>query len=129
MADIEWIKGNRAFYWTNKAIGKHEHNLCLQSKEYNRDMKGVTWVYYSHRDALKLWSFLNRALGKNVKSKGSNCNKAAVSKSLTPFCCPVCGGNGIRPEGYYRQTTGVYTSSTISTEQCRSCNGTGVVWG
>jgi hypothetical protein len=60
----EWKEGNRSFYWDDKKyIDKEQkikniHPLCLQSKEYNRDMKGVTWVYYSKKDAKKLLNFL-----------------------------------------------------------------------
>lgn len=47
-----------------------------------------------------------------------------------PFCCPVCGGNGLRPAGFYSQTTGTWSaSSAAEMEQCRSCDGTGIVWG
>lgn len=44
-----------------------------------------------------------------------------------PYCCPVCGGNGIKPLGFYNLTSGMWTSSG-GTEECRSCTGTGVVW-
>ena len=52
-----WEQGNKAYYWTpnTKYI---KRPLCLQSKEYNHDMKGVTWVYYSKSDAKKLYKFL-----------------------------------------------------------------------
>jgi len=40
--------------------------------------------------------------------------------------CPVCGGNGIVDEGFYRQTSGQWTS-TGGTETCRSCGGKGWV--
>ena len=40
--------------------------------------------------------------------------------------CPVCGGNGIVDEGFYRQTSGQWTSAG-GTEICRSCGGTGWV--
>lgn len=38
--------------------------------------------------------------------------------------CPVCGGNGIVDEGFYRQTSGQWTSAG-GTETCRSCYGKG----
>ena len=41
--------------------------------------------------------------------------------------CPVCMGNGLVPDGFYRQTSGKITSSTIEPEKCRSCNGKGYV--
>ena len=56
----ESVKGNRAFYWTNsiKGIGELKHPLCLQSKEYNKEGKGLTWVYFSKSDAKRLLKFL-----------------------------------------------------------------------
>ena len=45
-----------------------------------------------------------------------------------PYCCPVCGGNGLVPNGFYRQTGGNWVSSDSTPEQCKTCNGTGVVW-
>ena len=56
MKDKQWKSGNRAFYWTLE----YEQPLCLQSKEYNRDQKGVTWVYYSKADAKRLYEFLKK---------------------------------------------------------------------
>jgi hypothetical protein len=45
-----------------------------------------------------------------------------------PHRCPVCGGNGIVPNSFYNTVSGMgYTISTAP-EQCRSCNGTGIVW-
>jgi hypothetical protein len=48
----------------------------------------------------------------------------------TSFCvCPVCGGNGLVPKGFYNQTSGTWTTGTIIPfEKCKSCDGTGVVW-
>ena len=40
--------------------------------------------------------------------------------------CPVCGGNGIVDEGFYRQTSGQWTSAG-GVETCRSCDGKGWV--
>ncbi len=40
--------------------------------------------------------------------------------------CPVCGGNGLVDEGFYRQTSGDWTSAG-GTETCRSCGGKGWV--
>jgi len=46
-----------------------------------------------------------------------------------PYCCPVCGGNGLVPNGFYSQTGGQWSTSNFSPETCRSCDGTGIVWG
>lgn len=47
---------------------------------------------------------------------------------MTPHRCPVCGGNGQVMNGFYGQVGGEWTSGSTAFEQCRSCNGTGVVW-
>lgn len=46
----------------------------------------------------------------------------------TPHRCPVCCGNGKVPNGFYRQTSGNWSSSDATPETCQSCEGTGVVW-
>jgi len=46
-----------------------------------------------------------------------------------PYRCPICGGNGIVPNGFYRQTSGQWSTTDIVPETCRTCNGTGIVWG
>jgi DnaJ-class molecular chaperone len=48
---------------------------------------------------------------------------------VTPFICPVCGGRGIVREGFYlvmSPASGPTTS--VASEPCRSCQGTGIVW-
>lgn len=42
--------------------------------------------------------------------------------------CPVCDGKGLVPHGFYT-AIGVesFTSSSISPEECRTCNGKGVI--
>jgi hypothetical protein len=52
-----WKSGDRSFNWSPEY---KETPLCLQSREYNRDMKGVTWVYYSEKDAKRLLKFLKK---------------------------------------------------------------------
>ncbi len=48
---------------------------------------------------------------------------------LTPHRCPVCDGSGLVPEGFYMQTSGHWSTTVTMPEQCRTCGGTGVVWG
>lgn len=45
-----------------------------------------------------------------------------------PYRCPVCGGNGLVPNGFYLQTSGDWATSSITPEQCRTCEGKGIVW-
>lgn len=42
--------------------------------------------------------------------------------------CPVCGGNGLVPNGFYNTVTGIGSTTSITPETCRSCNGTGIVF-
>ena len=63
MKNKEWKRGSRGFYWTPK----YDKPLCLQSKQYNFDLKGVTWVYYSERDARKLLKFLKGVFNETQK--------------------------------------------------------------
>jgi len=41
--------------------------------------------------------------------------------------CPVCGGNGLVPNGFYTQTLGRWLTSSTGGETCRSCGGKGYV--
>ena len=47
---------------------------------------------------------------------------------MKPHVCPVCNGTGEVPSGFYNQTSGTWTTSDNTTEQCRTCNGSGIVW-
>ena len=62
------------------------------------------------------------------KSKTTE-GKIAFPSQLQPYCCPVCGGNGLVPNGFYLQTGGQWATTNTTPEQCRTCNGTGIVWG
>jgi len=47
---------------------------------------------------------------------------------MKPYTCPVCGGRGIVPAGFYT-SVGYYSTTGNTTEHCRSCSGTGIIWG
>ena len=47
----------------------------------------------------------------------------------SPYRCPVCDGSGIVPNGFYNQTSGQWSTTDATPDVCRSCNGTGIVWG
>lgn len=49
---------------------------------------------------------------------------------MVPFCCPVCRGQGLVQPGFY-SCIGVeaYSYTGMKPEKCRSCAGTGIVWG
>jgi len=50
-------------------------------------------------------------------------------KRTIPYRCPVCSGTGVVPYGFYNQTSGTWTGSGTGTEPCRSCAGTGIIYG
>lgn len=45
---------------------------------------------------------------------------------IRPYCCPVCAGKATVPIGFYGESI---LAGTTAPEPCRSCNGSGVVWG
>lgn len=45
-----------------------------------------------------------------------------------PYRCPICEGRGIVPGGFYTSIGQTYSSNRTS-EQCRQCFGTGIIWG
>ena len=47
---------------------------------------------------------------------------------MYPHVCPVCQGRGSVALGFYGTTTGFWSGSNLTTEPCRSCGGTGVIW-
>ena len=49
-----------------------------------------------------------------------------LPQSILPHTCPVCGGTGTVPSNFYNHSQ---TGTTCNPEPCRSCNGTGIVWG
>ena len=42
-----------------------------------------------------------------------------------PHLCPVCQGRGTVPTGFYSPTG---STSNVTPEQCRTCQGFGMVW-
>jgi len=46
-----------------------------------------------------------------------------------PFTCPVCTGRGKVASGFYDRTELTWNGTCASAiEECRSCEGTGVLW-
>ena len=65
----------------------------------------------------------------NVNKKPDKNTIMNREHSKYPFVCPVCGGNGLVPNGFYSQTGGQWSTTDTTPEECRTCNGTGIVWG
>nr|DAG31325.1 MAG TPA: hypothetical protein [Caudoviricetes sp.] len=49
-------------------------------------------------------------------------------KTKQPYRCPVCLGKGIVPNGFYNCIGNTIISTSTIPEQCKSCNGKGVIW-
>lgn len=49
---------------------------------------------------------------------------------MSVYKCPVCGGRGFVPCGFYSSQTyyGSSVTASNSTEVCRSCNGRGIIF-
>lgn len=47
---------------------------------------------------------------------------------MTPYCCPVCIGKGIVPNGFYLSPMHEWSSTSTAPEMCRTCRGKGIVW-
>jgi len=41
--------------------------------------------------------------------------------------CPVCGGKGMVPAGFYNSTDGNWVTTSTVPETCRSCGGKGYI--
>jgi DnaJ-class molecular chaperone len=50
-------------------------------------------------------------------------------QSAKPHACPVCGGRGKVPLGFYVSQNPQMTTGGTGTEMCKSCSGSGLVWG
>lgn len=45
-----------------------------------------------------------------------------------PHCCPVCNGTGQVPYNFYESGPYQAGAFVVATENCRSCNASGIVW-
>lgn len=60
-----------------------------------------------------------------TQTKPTNYHYTFGTKNLHK--CPVCGGKGIVPNGFYQHTGEYWVSSTTAPEQCRACSGKGYI--
>ena len=66
------------------------------------------------------------------KIKKECCCQEYYSDYKKPHKCPVCAGTGNVPQGFYQKKIDniVYpTTTSICSETCRACTGSGIVWG
>lgn len=84
---------------------------------------------HSLREQVRVMQFMiDKGLGWKDMVNDSD-SEYLPSLKGSPHTCPVCSGNGLVPNGFYRQTSGNYLTCSTTPESCRSCNGTGVLWG
>ena len=50
------------------------------------------------------------------------------SAERQPYCCPICGGKGLVPSGFYLGVGPTVGVTSTSPDQCRSCMGSGIIW-
>jgi hypothetical protein len=74
-------------------------------------------------------SFVDEQLSERFKATLEEYGCVFEKTQAIPHRCPVCGGSGLVPEGFYLQTSGYWSTTGTMMEQCRTCGGTGVVWG
>ena len=60
------------------------------------------------------------------ESYGEYCSP--IYKKREPYCCPVCHGRGFVPNGFYNFTGDTIITISALPEQCRTCNGMGMIW-
>lgn len=51
------------------------------------------------------------------------------TNTKTPHRCPVCYGTGFVAQGFYNSNQGIWTTGGSGNETCKSCTGSGIVWG
>jgi hypothetical protein len=54
--------------------------------------------------------------------------QATETKTTVPHRCPICGGHGQVPGSFYTSLLGCGGTSANLAEQCKSCQGTGVIF-
>lgn len=70
----------------------------------------------------------DKVKGENNDPKIPIMDGLMITGDIQPYRCPICGGTGQVPNGFYDQTNGNWSTSSTIPELCRSCNGTGIVW-
>jgi hypothetical protein len=101
-----------------------------------------TSTYFNYKDICSYCSTnlkICQCCGNNINTHENECETHMSEtntngytyvnmQNLKPYTCPVCGGTGFVQQGFYSQTSGTWSTTSISTEKCRSCGGTGVLW-
>lgn len=65
------------------------------------------------------------------RTNAAGCMHPFSELKKQPFQCPVCNGVGHVSAGFYLRDGNClgWTSSSTQPDTCRSCGGTGIVWG
>lgn len=54
-------------------------------------------------------------------------SEPVLFNQMKPYCCPVCGGKGIVPSGFYSFPGNFGGVTNTCAETCRACNGKGII--
>jgi hypothetical protein len=88
-------------------------------------LKGVEFLDEKNiaKAVVQLSNYLreNSPLSSPIESEGA----ITLQEANVPYCCPVCLGCGTVHANFYSQMT---TGTNAAREQCRSCNGTGIIY-
>ncbi|MBD3627629.1 hypothetical protein [Cyclobacterium sp.] len=109
---------------------KHFKNKTDEFKEINALLKALESAVKRAKDLL-IEIYINRQSEPEMQKwfPTPKENRGPIQNQTTAHRCPVCNGNGLVPNGFYHQTTGEWSTSSIEPEMCQSCNGSGIVWG
>jgi len=103
-------------------IKKNSNDVCKEcGYNYTIYKNDKRECQYNQKEKNKVINFDGTSDYINLPFKESYCR--------SPYKCPICLGKGIVDGGFYNNTIGNCGISAEVTEPCRSCDGTGIVWG
>jgi hypothetical protein len=72
---------------------------------------------------------MNKLKNPETEEIKSNMDEKFLIHYQVPYCCPICNGKGIVPQGFYSTGyDGGYLSNSTTPDTCKSCGGTGIIW-
>lgn len=87
---------------------------------YDERMEKYVKYEMSYGQMIDMISEIQNRINLGNKEYNVECGKQRI-----PHRCPVCDGIGFVPSGFYSPCG----TTSFSAEQCKTCNGSGVVWG
>jgi hypothetical protein len=88
----------------------------------NTDYLSIQCIYSENKSCVEL-------KGTQEQCVGCMWNKDyTYTVSKTPHKCPICEGRGIVQGGFYTSLPTSPSISTVVTEPCRACAGSGIIY-